>query len=319
MTSFINHPAASSARQTRKMADINFATPIRFQNVLLATDFSEASVAAVGHAAAVARTYQGIVDVVHVIVPEVYWWAPPESLRSIEDGIQLWAEREMKDVLASERLHDVPHQGIIKHGEIWDVLQSLISQRNSDLIVTGTRGRRGLRKLVMGSVSEEILRLSPIPVLTVQPDAGLSGIKELRNVLYPTDFSVDSIRALAYALSFSQKFQACLTVLHVVRGAPDNPERERMQPFFIDQLQQLVLRETTFKCQQQFRVEFGDPTSAILRCAESTNADLIVMGVRGTGAMVRASTHFGSTAYRVISEARAPVFSVRGERQGASR
>lgn len=119
MTSFINHPAASSARQTRKMADINFATPIRFQNVLLATDFSEASVAAVGHAAAVARTYQGIVDVVHVIVPEVYWWAPPESLRSIEDGIQLWAEREMKDVLASERLHDVPHQGIIKHGEIW--------------------------------------------------------------------------------------------------------------------------------------------------------------------------------------------------------
>lgn len=135
----------------------------------------------------------------------------------------------------------------------------------------------------------------------------------------PRIFPSISIRALAYALSFSQKFQACLTVLHVVRGAPDNPEREQMQPFFTDQLQQLALRETTFKCQQQFRIEFGDPTSGILRCADSSKADLIVMGVRGTGAMVRASTHFGSTAYRVISEARAPVFSVRGERQDALR
>lgn len=86
------------------MTHIRLTAPIHFQNVLLATDFSEAAVAAVGHAAAIARTFQGIVDVVHVIVPEVYWWAPPESLRSIEDGIRLWAEQEMKDVLASERL-----------------------------------------------------------------------------------------------------------------------------------------------------------------------------------------------------------------------
>jgi nucleotide-binding universal stress UspA family protein len=293
-------------------------SPILIQNVLLATDFSEASVAAVGHAAAVARSYQGTVDIVHVVVPEVYWWAPPESLPSIEEGIRIWAEQKMKNVLASEQLGDVPHEGIIKHGEIWDVLQSVVAQRRSDLIVTGTRGRRGLRKLVMGSVAEEILRLSLVPVLNVQPDAGLSGITALRNVLYPTDFSVDSIRALAYALSFSEKFQACLTLLHVVRGALDNPERERLQVFFIYQLQELVQQQATSPGRQQFRVEFGDPTSGILRCADSTNADLIVMGVRGTGAMVRASTHFGSTAYRVISEARVPVFSVRGIREDLS-
>ncbi len=311
--------AGHTSQLTRKVTHINLTSPIRIQNVLLATDFSDASVAAVGHAAAVARSYQGVVDIVHVVVPEVYWWAPPESLQSIEEGIEIWADQKMKDVLASEQLRDVPHEGIIKHGEIWDVLQSLVAQRNSDLIVTGTRGRRGLRRLVMGSVAEEILRLSPLPVLTVQPDAGLSGIKALRNVLYPTDFSIDSIRALAYALSFSQKFQACLTVLHVVREAPDNPERERLQVFFVNQLQQLVQQQAASPCRQQFRVEFGDPTSGILRCADSTNADLIVMGVRGTGAMVRASTHFGSTAYRVISEARAPVFSIRGIREDLSK
>lgn len=188
------------------MTHISITSPILIQNVLLATDFSEASVAAVGHAATVARSYQAMLDIVHVVVPEVYWWAPPESLPSIEEGMRTWAEHKMKDVLASEQLRDVPHQGIIKHGEIWDVLKSIVAQQNSHLIVTGTRGRRGLRKLVMGSVAEEILRLSPVPVLTVQPYAALGGIKDLRNVLYPTDFSLDSIHALTYALSFSQKF-----------------------------------------------------------------------------------------------------------------
>lgn len=88
------------------MTHINLTFPIRIQNVLLATDFSDASVAAVGHAAAVARSYQGKVDIVHVVVPEVYWWAPPESLPNIEEGIQIWAEKKMKGVLQSEHLRD---------------------------------------------------------------------------------------------------------------------------------------------------------------------------------------------------------------------
>ncbi len=286
--------------------------PIRFQNILLATDFSQASVAAVGHAAAVARSYPGTVHVVHVIVPEVYWWAPPESLPSIEEGIQIWAQRGMKALLGSERLRDVPHHGIIERGEIWDVVQSYVAQHQTDLIVTGTRGRRGLRKLVMGSVAEEILRLSSVPVLTVQPDASLSGIKVLRNVLYPTDFSVDSIRALVYALSLSQRFQASVTLLHVAhRTSYDAQVHDRLEAFFIDQLRQLIPAETASQYQQRLMVKFGDPTTEILRCADACKADLIVMGVRGAGAMVRATTHFGSTAYRVISEARAPVLSVR--------
>ena len=230
---------------TRKITHISLITPIRFQNVLLATDFSAASVAAVGHAAAVARSYQGTVDVVHVIVPEVYWWAPPESLPSIEEGIKIWAEREMKALLASEQLRDVPHVGIIEHGETWDVLQSYGAQHKIDLIVTGTRGRRGLHKLVMGSVAEEILRLSSVPVLTVQPDSSLSGIKVLHNVLYPTDFSVDSALALVYALSLSQRFQARITLLHVAnRASHDSETHDRLRAFFLDQLRQLIPSET---------------------------------------------------------------------------
>lgn len=85
----------------------------------------------------------------------------------------------------------------MRHGEIWDVLEQEISRHKAGVIVTGTRGRRGLRKLVMGSVAEEILRLYPLPVLTVHPEAGQTSPPEPRTILFPTDFSADSI---GYAL-----------------------------------------------------------------------------------------------------------------------
>ena len=161
------------------MSSIGLGDRIRLQNVMLATDFSEASDAAVGYAASIARNYQGKVYAVHVIPPEVYWWVSPEALPKVEDGVEECARQQMKALLASEQLRDVAHEGVVKHGEIWDGLQLLISQHNADVIVAGTRGRRGLQKLVMGSVAEEILRLSPIPVLTVRPRR--SAVRPSRN------------------------------------------------------------------------------------------------------------------------------------------
>lgn len=66
------------------MSYTSLAARIRLQNIVLATDFSDASKAAVRYAAAIAKTYQGRVYAVHVIVPEVYTYSPPESLPRIE-------------------------------------------------------------------------------------------------------------------------------------------------------------------------------------------------------------------------------------------
>jgi len=301
------------------MNDTSLTGRIHLQNVVLTTDFSEASRAAVAYAAALAKIYQGKVYAVHVMVSAVYWYAQPHAISQIEEGIKQAAEEQMKELMDSEDLRDVAHEGEVRRGEIWESLQAVIGEHNADLIVTGTRGRRGLRKLVMGSVAEEILRLSSVPVLTVHPDAGQGGAWELRTILYPTDFSADSIRALAYALSIAQEFQSCLVFLHVAPSMHGDPEvRPRLNAFFSDQLRQIVPPETKSWSQQQLVVEFGDPSQAILNCADEYKADLIVMGVKGAGSMMRAATHFGSTAYRVISAARAPVLSVRPLQQGIS-
>jgi nucleotide-binding universal stress UspA family protein len=299
-----------------EMSYVSLTARIGLRNVVLATDFSDASQAAVGYAAAIAKTYQGRVYAVHVIVPEVYTYTPVETLPQIEETVQRWAEEQMKALMGSEQLRDVPHEGMVRHDEIWDGLEQVITRHNADVIVTGTRGRRGLRKLVMGSVAEEILRLSPVPVLTVHPEAGQASPREPRTILFPTDFSADSLRALAYALSLAQEFQASMIFLHVAPSMHNDPEvRNRLQTFFSDQLREMVPAETRSWCRQQVVVEFGDPSQAILQCADTYKADLIVMGVRGAGSMVRAATHFGSTAYRVISAARAPVLSVRPSHQ----
>lgn len=294
------------------MSYVSLTARIRLENIVLATDFSKASDAAVGYAATVAKHYQGKVLAVHVIVPEIYIFEPREAVPKIEQSMEQWAELQMNNLMASEQLRDVPHEGTIKHGEVWDGLQEIITNHHIDLIVTGTRGRRGLAKLVMGSISEEIVRLSPLPVLTVHPEAGQTGLHELRTILYPTDFSADSIRAMAYALSLAQEFQAAVIFLHVAPVTSQDPEvRNRLHAFFSDQLRQIVPQETRSWSQQQLVVEFGDPSEAILRCADTYKADLIVMGTRGAGSLASAATHFGSTAYRVISQARAPVLSVR--------
>ena len=298
------------------MTEISLTSRIRLQNIVLATDFSNASRAAIGYAAAIARTYQGRVYLVHVIPPEVYWWVPPESLSEAEESVEENARLQMEVLLASEQLRDVPHEGIIKHGEIWDGLQPVVTQHNADVIVAGTRGRRGPQKLVMGSVAEEILRLSSVPVLTVHPEAAQTSAHDPHTILFPTDFSTDSMRALAYALSLAQEFQACMIFLHVAPSMHNDPKvRDRLQAFFSDQLRQIIPGETQAWCEQQVVVEFGDPSQAILQCADSYKTDLIVMAVRGAGSMVRASTHFGSTAHRVISAARVPVLSIRSLEQ----
>jgi nucleotide-binding universal stress UspA family protein len=63
---------------------------------------------------------------------------------------------------------DVPHL-VLERGNVWDVLASEIQRENIDLLILGTRGRGGLKKLALGSVAEEVLHLASCPVLTVGP------------------------------------------------------------------------------------------------------------------------------------------------------
>lgn len=284
-------------------------------NALLLTDFSSNSELALPYAVALAHQYNGKVYVAHVILPEMYEYLPPDLVPQMRTEIQNYGHRRMQQLLTHPELQQVPHEVVVREGEMWDTLTKLTEEFHIDVIVVGTHGRSGLKKTLTGAVAEEILRFAHTPVLTVgQQCRGIAppDHKPTR-ILYATDFSADSVRAMAYAVSLARTFGASLVPTYVVPQVTEDPSaRTRFQEFFEERLQELLVRQIPTMPHCDYRVKFGTPAEGILKAAAEENVDLIVMGVCGAGCLVRAAHHLGATAEGVISEACCPVLTVRG-------
>jgi nucleotide-binding universal stress UspA family protein len=293
---------------------VNGKKPVKLENILFATDFSPVSEAALGYALAIARRYDSKLFVAHVVRPDVFQMLPPENLAGVLEQIRRYAEQEMANLLISGRLRGVPHQVLLEQGQLWPALSGMIEKNDIDLVVVGTRGRTGVQKLLLGSVAEEIFRLSPRPVLTVGPTVSGHAPEEthLRQIVYATDFTPTAERAAAYALSLAQEHQAHLTLLHVVRDVDKvSPENiARLREFFTRRLEKVVPPETNLWCDPEFAVSFGAPAEGVLEIAKSRHADLIVLGVRGVASF---AGHLPpATAYKIVCQAPCPVLTVRG-------
>jgi nucleotide-binding universal stress UspA family protein len=295
-------------------AEPGASSRIALRNILYATDFPAVSSVALDYALSIARRYDARMYITHVIRPDAYQLVPAEAQPAVTEQTRRYAEQQITQLLVSGRLRGVPHQVLLEQGELWPTLAVLIEKHEADLIVAGTHGRTGVRKLLLGSVAEEIFRMASCPVLTVGPKVTGEVPRESapQRILYATDFTPHADRATSYALSLAQEHQAHLALLHVVQGAGavSAPGIAKLEDIFLHQLRQIVPEEAGLWCDPEFRVAFGDPADEILKAAEAGGADLIVMGVR------RSATFAGhlppATAYKVVCQAPCPVLTVRG-------
>jgi len=296
------------------MRDIPAVDPVTLKNVLFVTDFSSSSEMALPHAIALAAAYGGKVYIGHVIAPQLYDLVPPDFVPEVLKQSATYAQRRMGRLVKQAEFGTVPHETLIEQGELWETMRRWADQYAIDLIALGTGGRRGLHEVLMGAVAEEILRLAPMPVLTVGPESRevrLDG--EPRCVLLANDFSGNCRRAVVWADSLARKVAARLVSLHVASEGPEDPETvTRLEQFFSQRLEQSLDVAGFPKRQMELRVEFGVPADSILKFAAGHDADLIVMGVRGAGTVVAPSCHLGGTTYHVVSQARCPVLAVPG-------
>lgn len=206
---------------------------------------------------------------------------------------------------------------LIKEGDLWSSLASVLEENDVDLVVIGTRGRSGIAKLVLGSVAEEIFRQAPCPVMTVGPDTAPAGKRDgqIKRILFATDFGPTSGAAAPYAVSLAQEFQAHLTLLHVT--AEPKPG-ELVEPpdsvqSFYELLHKFVPAEAELWCVPEYLVEKGDPAEKILEVAARTGAELIILGVRQPSGFPGAATHLPiATAHKVVAHATCPVLTIRG-------
>jgi nucleotide-binding universal stress UspA family protein len=226
-----------------------------------------------------------------------------------------------------EVMQEVDASGVIVNTDVieGDPVGAILDRAGAwgaDLIVMGTHGRTGLERLVVGSVTEKVLRQAPCPVLTVPrrvvtPRSGL----RLGRILCPVDFSRASLRAMDYAAAFASAGGPGVFLLHVidlVGEAPgireddviDPPDfRGELRAEARDRLKAAVPADIRARCSITEMVAMGTPHEEILRVARREGCELIVLGVpsRGTADLLV----FGSTTQRVVREAECPVLTIR--------
>lgn len=284
---------------------------ICLRNILFATDFSASAQAALPYGLGMARRHGATLYTVSVVPEEISDDVQPP------DPFYFWhsAETRMAKLTASEHFKGIRHEELVSEGFVSEVLSDLVGKLDIDLVVLGTHGRGGIKKLVRGSVAEEIVSRVPCAVLTVGPHArqGAGLELQLRRILYATDLLPGSARALMYALWFAEHEHAHLTLLHVLKMPADVPlewpdtEREIAKK----SLAQLLPPERVPSLETEFIVEIGAPAVHILKVADAEGTDLIAMGPHHSS-HAQVSAHLPwVTLHQVVCHARCPVLTAR--------
>jgi len=297
------------------MPTVTAPSRIKLQNILFATNFSPSAQAILSHALDLARHYGAVLYTVNVLPHTPF----VEAAEPDPEQTKLLANQQLTELIGSAALKDVEHKELIEQGEVAEVLSKLVEKHGIDLIVIGTGGRKGLGKLLLGSVAEEVFRNAECPVLTLGPHATRWNIDgNLRHILFATDFGPESVHGLPYAISLAEENRACLTLLHVAPEpgvALPEPEPGTMpvdDPKEVvasteNQLRTLIPEGTQLWREPEYMVEFGSPAEIIVRIARQT-ADVIVLGVKRPKALTK---HFGEgVAYQIVCDAPCPVLSV---------
>jgi len=286
-------------------------TEISLRRILFATDLSPGLNGALECAIGLSRRFGATVYTVNVVQAEITDNVhPPDPFYSLH-----CAENKLKNLGDSARFQGIEHHELVAEGVVSDVLPELIDRLGIDLIVLGTHARVGVKKLVLGSVAEQILRLVTCPVLTVGPEVPEELLEQavFRQILYTTDLQPGSANALAYALWLAEKHNAHLTLLHEMPTAADAAQAysESDKDRAINRLRKLLPSEQVPWSGTEFIVEAGVPATIILKLSGARKVDLIIGGARRTGYPEIWSHVPWFTAHQVLSHARCPVLTVR--------
>jgi nucleotide-binding universal stress UspA family protein len=291
------------------------------ERVLCPIDFSDTSHHALAHAAAVARWHAAQLTMlyVHPYLPAMD--LPPFPLEDAERANLLAKMREFAAIVPRDvRVDCQVREGQPAHQEIVSQVEAM----QADMLVMGTHGRSGFQRLFLGSVTEKVMRSVKCPTLIVPPrapDVAPDTPVMFRRILCPTDFLASSLKAFEYAISLAEETDAELTLLHVVEMlaavgpepfVPDDEFARLRGATIADarrRLSDLIPEDALVYCTIDAVVVEGRTYKQILCQAKERQADVIVMGVHGRGAIDLLL--FGSTTHHVLRASTCPVLVVR--------
>ena len=297
---------------------------VEIRRILCPTDFSDISRHALTHAIVLAGGHESEIVALYVGHPTIVLSRVvpiPVFAREIEPGDthRQPLEEEMRTWLSPATAAGLRTQVVVDEGNPAGRILEHARSLPADLIVMGTHGQGGFERLVLGSVTEKVLRKAACPVMTVSPPAASTSKVTFKRILCPVDFSDSSTAALRFAFSLARESNARLTLLHVFEWPSDEASARRVletsefhRQWELEtrhQLEALIPDDVRNWCTPEPTLAFGKAYQQILRLAATEHADLIVMGVRGRYAIDLML--FGSTTQQVVRQASCPVLTLR--------
>lgn len=248
------------------------------KNILVATDFSPEAHNAFEVAAQLARHTGGQIILLHVLealedsaggFSTVGAPVGEDSINQIFAIKLIEVTKRRLAALAAEAMRlvpGVPVREIVEVARVGEGILAAIRHHSADLVVLGARGHGAMEHFFVSSTTERLIRLAPCPVLTVkhpQPEF------QVRHIVFPSDFSAETSRALDGLRAVRAAFpEATLHLLHVAAGRSGHVAEQQMRAFA--EQHQLGACETT-------EVDASRPSTGIEDYAQQIGADLVVL------------------------------------------
>jgi len=286
-----------------------------YKNIVIAYDDSEFSKAALMESSCWIKRHGGKAILVHCVFfdEEEFDLSQNQRSKRFEMGEKIC--HQVHGHVSAEFGLNGNLESIVCEGEPHDVLIDVATARNADLIAIGTHGRKGLKKLFLGSVTGRVLVSSPCDVLVVKKKSS-NCTGKFESVLLSFDGSEFSRKALMRACELAKLEGSRVTAIYVI------PRYEEMIEFFATSLIHENLQHDAEKIMEKARtiarehdvlinteVTSGDEAEEIVATAKRLNSDLIIRGTHGWTGINR--TIIGSVAQRVFLNAPCPVLVIK--------
>jgi nucleotide-binding universal stress UspA family protein len=280
--------------------------------ILVATDLTDTEYL-MPYIVAQARTAGAAVTLVHAI--------PPSDLAPVEAAAIPYVDKYkiVRDVRAMLLgvAHRIESRGITcdtvaREGLAIEVICGELRRTDATRLILGTHGRGTLGQLALGSVAQELISKVNVPVFVVGPHARDAVQHPTpRRILHPVSLMGDYQESVDLALDIAQTYRAELTLLHVLdRDIADSVNPERILDWAGNALEALIPDTTVLAPPIHTLVTTGKLADEVLKAADQTNADWIVLGADGGYRLGPFNT---TAAYKVLTAANCPVLSLRHE------
>ncbi|WP_410767319.1 universal stress protein [Haloferax sp. DFSO60] len=285
--------------------------------ILFPTDGSDGATTVLEHAIEMADVHDAALELLHV-VPDGTGRTGDETE---EDSRLTEGERFVADAESRAKGSGIETVAEVQRGEPYEAIVDYALAHEADLIVMPTHGRKGLRRLLLGSTTERVVRRSDVPVLTVRPDEVESLVYPYEQILTPTDGSSCANVAVHFGGELAKSTGANLQILSVVNLAAFGADIRG--PMLVEQFEEQA--ETAVSKASTIASEVGveevtettvhdiSVFTGIQSYIDDNDIDVVVLGTHGHTGLDRYM--LGSVAEKLLRSSPVPVLTVRGPKE----